>query len=106
MPDQIMITEKASHAKDVRAAVGSRYGSILAAEGHLLDLLEPCDIAPGSNGHPFSCVLMDFFSTHPASGGTKAARCKAIQDALRTASASGLHSARTRHFNPAIPANP
>jgi DNA topoisomerase-3 len=28
---------------------------------------------------------MDFFGTHPASGGNKAARFKAIQDALRTA---------------------
>jgi DNA topoisomerase III len=46
MPDQIVITEKASQAKDVRAAVGSRYGSILAAEGHLLDLLEPGDVVP------------------------------------------------------------
>ena len=41
MADQIVITEKTSQAKDVRAAVGSRYGDILPAEGHLLDLLEP-----------------------------------------------------------------
>ena len=38
---QIVITEKASQAKDVRTAVGSRYGAVLAAEGHLLDLCEP-----------------------------------------------------------------
>ena len=44
MPDQIVITEKARQAKDVRAAVGSRYGSILAAEGHLPDLLELGDV--------------------------------------------------------------
>ena len=43
MADQIVITEKTSQAKDVRAAVGSRYGDILPAEGHLLDLLEPED---------------------------------------------------------------
>ena len=36
MTRQIVITEKASQAKDVRAAVGSRYGTVLAAEGHLL----------------------------------------------------------------------
>ena len=35
MAEQIVITEKSSQAKDVRAAVGSRYGEILAAEGHL-----------------------------------------------------------------------
>jgi sulfide:quinone oxidoreductase len=46
MADQIVITEKTSQAKDVRAAVGSRYGDILPAEGHLLDLLEPEDVVP------------------------------------------------------------
>ena len=37
MADQIVITEKTSQAKDVRAAVGSHYGDILPAEGHLFD---------------------------------------------------------------------
>jgi hypothetical protein len=46
MVDQIVITEKSSQAKDVRAAVGSRYGEILPAEGHLFDLLEPEDVVP------------------------------------------------------------
>ena len=46
MADQIVITEKPSQAKDVRAAVGSRYGEILPAEGHLFDLLEPEDVVP------------------------------------------------------------
>ncbi len=46
MADQIVITEKSSQAKDVRAAVGSRYGVILPAEGHLIDLLEPEDVVP------------------------------------------------------------
>jgi DNA topoisomerase III len=46
MADQIVITEKFSQAKDVRAAVGSRYGDVLPAEGHLLDLLEPEDVVP------------------------------------------------------------
>jgi DNA topoisomerase III len=34
MVNQIVITEKSTQAKDVRAAVGSRYGEILPAEGH------------------------------------------------------------------------
>ena len=38
--------EGESQAKDVRAAVGSRYGAVLAAEGHLLDLCEPEDVNP------------------------------------------------------------
>ena len=46
MADQIVITEKSSQAKDVRAAVGSRYGEIPAAEGHLFEPLEPEDVVP------------------------------------------------------------
>jgi len=46
MADQIVITEKTSQAKDVRAAVGSHYGDILPAEGNLFDLLEPEDVEP------------------------------------------------------------
>jgi hypothetical protein len=38
MADQIVITEKTSQAKDVRAAIGSHYGDVLPAEGHLFDL--------------------------------------------------------------------
>src|SRR6267143_1789160 len=37
MTDQIVIAEKTSQAKDIRSAVGSRYGDILPAEGHLFD---------------------------------------------------------------------
>ena len=40
MIGQLVITEKASQAKDVRAAVGSPYGTGLPAEGHLFDLQE------------------------------------------------------------------
>ncbi len=35
--DQFVITEKTSQARDVRAAVGGRYGPVLPAEGHLID---------------------------------------------------------------------
>jgi len=44
--DQFVITEKTSQARDVRAAVGGRYGAVLPAEGHLIDLLEPEDVVP------------------------------------------------------------
>jgi DNA topoisomerase-3 len=63
MADQIVITEKSSQANDVRAAVGSRYGVILSAEGHLFDLLESEDVVPT----------------------WKAAKLKTIREALRTA---------------------
>jgi DNA topoisomerase-3 len=86
MADQIVITEKTSQAKDVRAAVGSRYGDILPAEGHLLDLLEPEDVVPAWKR--WSPVLLrpeGLYGTRPAEGGNKAAKLKAIREALRTA---------------------
>ena len=86
MSDQIVITEKTSQARDVRAAVGSRYGAVLPAEGHLLDLQEPQDAVPA--WQRWSAVLLrpdTLYGTRPAAGGNKAAKLKAIRDALRTA---------------------
>src|SRR5215208_5753844 len=85
MADQIVITEKSSQAKDVRAAVGSRYGEILPAEGHLFDLLEPEDVVP--EWKRWSPILLrpeDLYGTRPAEGGNKAAKLRAIREALRT----------------------
>ena len=86
MSDQIVITEKSSQAKDVRAAVGSRYGAILPAEGHLLDLLEPEDVNPAWKRWSTELLKPEgLYGTKPATGGNKAAKLKAIQTALRTA---------------------
>src|SRR5277367_140798 len=84
--DQIVITEKTSQAKDVRAAVGSRYGDILPAEGHLIDLQEPEEAVPAwKRWSPILLRPDGLYGTRPASGGNKAAKLKAIHDALRTA---------------------
>ena len=84
MADQIVITEKSSQAKDVRAAVGVRYGDILAAEGHLLDLLEPEDVVPAwKRWSPILLRPEGPYGTRPAEGGNKAAKLKAIREALR-----------------------
>ena len=86
MLDQLVITEKTSQAKDVRAAVGSRYGDILPAEGHLFDLLEPEDVVP--EWKRWSPILLrpeGLYGTRPAEGGNKAAKLRAIREALRTA---------------------
>ena len=86
MVDQIVITEKSSQAKDVRAAVGSRFGTILPAEGHLLDLEEPEDAMP--EWKRWSPILLrpnGLYATRPAKGGNKAAKLKAIREALRSA---------------------
>jgi DNA topoisomerase-3 len=86
MPDQIVITEKTSQAKDVRAAVGWRYGDVLAAEGHLLDLLEPEDVVPAwKRWSPIILRPEGLYDTRPARGGNKAAKLKAIREALRFA---------------------
>ena len=87
MTRQIVITEKASQAKDVRAAVGSRYGAVLAAEGHLLDLCEPEDVNPAWKRWSTALLKPDgLYGTKPATGGNKAAKLKAIRAALKTAS--------------------
>ena len=86
MADQIVITEKSSQAKDVRVAVGSRYGEILAAEGHLFDLLEPEDVLPAwKRWSPILLRPEGLYGTRPAEGGNKAAKLRAIREALRTA---------------------
>jgi DNA topoisomerase III len=86
MADQIVITEKTSQAKDVRAAIGSRYGDVLPAEGHLFDLLEPEDVVPAwKRWSPILLRPEGLYGTRPAEGGTKAAKLKAIREALRTA---------------------
>ena len=86
MADQIVITEKSSQAKDVRAAVGYRYGQILPAEGHLFDLLEPEDVVPEwKHWSPILLRPKGLYGTRPAQGGSKAAKRTAIREALRTA---------------------
>ena len=86
MADQIVITEKSSQAKDVRAAVGLRFGDILPAEGHLIDLLEPEDVVPEwKRWTPILLRPEGLYGTRPAMGGNKAAKLKAIREALRSA---------------------
>lgn len=85
MADQIVITEKSSQARDIRTAVGNRYGLILPAEGHLFDLQEPEDVVP--EWKRWSTVLLrpdGLYGTRPATGGNKAAKLKAIREAIRT----------------------
>jgi len=86
MTEQLVITEKTSQAKDVRAAVGSRYGAVLPAEGHLFDLQEPEDVVPAWKRWTAVLLRPDaLYGTRPAAVGNKAAKLKAIRDALRSA---------------------
>jgi len=84
--DQFVITEKTSQARDVRAAVGGRYGAVLPAEGHLIDLLEPEDVVPAWKRWTATLLRPDgLYGTRPATGGNKASKLRAIREALRTA---------------------
>ena len=86
MADQFVITEKTSQAKDVRTAVGSRYGNILPAEGHLIDLQEPEEAVPAwKRWTPILLRPEGLYGTRPAVGGNKAAKLAAIREALQTA---------------------
>src|SRR5438270_7869050 len=72
--------------RKIRAAVGSRYGDILPAEGHLFDLLEPEDVVPAwKRWSPLLLRPEGLYGTRPAEGGNKAAKLKAIREALRSA---------------------
>src|SRR5438445_2079570 len=86
MPDQIVITEKTSQARDIRTAVGSRYGDVLPAEGHLFDLLEPEEVVPAwMRWSPILLRPEGLYGARPAEGGNKAAKLRAIREALSTA---------------------
>ncbi|WP_455177900.1 DNA topoisomerase [Azospirillum melinis] len=80
----LIITEKSSQAKDLRAALGDRYGRILPAEGHLLRLAEPDEVDPAWKRWSPTLLKPDgLYPTRPDQGGNKAAKLQAIAAALR-----------------------
>jgi DNA topoisomerase-3 len=79
----LIITEKSSQARDLRAALGDRFGQILPAEGHLLRLAEPHEVE--ASWKSWACVLLKpagLYPTTPAREGNKPAKLKAIEAAL------------------------
>lgn len=80
----LIITEKSSQARDLRAALGNRFGHILPAEGHLLRLAEPEEVNP--DWKHWSCALLkpdNLYPTRAAKEGSKPAKLKAIAEALK-----------------------
>ena len=80
----LIITEKTSQARDLRAALGDRFGQILPAEGHLLRLAEPHEV--NASWKTWACVLLKpdgLYPTQPASEGNKPAKLRAIATALK-----------------------
>src|SRR5438477_9518847 len=79
----LIITEKTSQARDLRAALGDRFGQILPAEGHLLRLAEPHEVE--ASWKSWACVLLKphgLYPTKSAAEGNKPAKLKAIAAAL------------------------
>ena len=80
----LVITEKSSQARDLRAALGDRFGQILPAEGHLLRLAEPHEV--NAAWKSWASILLkpnDLYPTHPAPGGSRSAKLQAIASALK-----------------------
>jgi DNA topoisomerase III len=81
----LIITEKTSQARDLRAALGDRFGQILPAEGHLLRLAEPHEV--DSSWKSWSSILLKpdgLYPTRPSAQGNKTAKLNAIAAALKS----------------------
>ena len=59
----VIIVEKPSQARDLRAAIGSRFGEILPAEGHLIRLAEPDEV--NAEWKCWSCDLLKPEGVYP-----------------------------------------
>ena len=70
----VIIAEKGSQARDIRAALGDRHGQVLPAEGHLLRLAEPEEVNPAWRRWSFALLKPDgLYPTRPDRGGNKPA---------------------------------
>jgi DNA topoisomerase III len=80
----LIITEKTSQARDLRAALGDRYGQILPAEGHLLRLAEPHEVKPDWKSWASILLKPDgLYPTRAATEGSKTSKLNAIAAALK-----------------------
>ncbi len=76
----LIITEKTSQARDLRAALGDRFGQILPAEGHLLRLAEPHEVKAAWKA--WSSELLkpdDLYPTKSATDGTSPPSSKRLR---------------------------
>ena len=98
----LIITEKTSQARDLRAALGDRFGQILPAEGHLLRLAEPHEVE--ASWKSWTCVLLKpdgLYPTKPATEGNKPTKLKAIGAALKRCDQVILATRRPGRCSPA-----
>ena len=86
MMKTVIIAEKASQARDIRAAIGNCHGQVLPAEGHLLRLAEPEEIDPAWRRWSFTLLKPEgLYPTRPDRSGHKPVKLKVIQQALQGA---------------------
>lgn len=84
----IIITEKTSQKRDLAAAIGTEYGQIFPAEGHLLSLQEPQSVNNQWGKWSFDLLKPDdFYPTCPAPDASPSAmaKLKAIESAIKKA---------------------
>src|SRR3954470_707599 len=82
----VIIAEKGSQARDIRAAIGDHHGQVLPAEGHLLRLAEPEEVDPAWRTWSFALLKPDsLYPTRLDRSGNKPAKLKALQQALKGA---------------------
>src|SRR3954465_15361608 len=83
----VIIAEKGSQVRDIRAAIGDRHGQVLPAEGHLLRLAEPEEVDPAWQKWSFALLKPEgLYPTRLDRNGNKAAKLEAIRRALKSAS--------------------
>ncbi|WP_339864052.1 DNA topoisomerase [Paremcibacter congregatus] len=85
--ETVVICEKPSQARNIRAAIGDNYGRIVAAQGHLLRLEMPEEINPAWRRWNYDILVPENrrFDYRPSDGGGKEARLREIESALRQA---------------------
>ncbi len=84
MSRSIVICEKSSQAKAIRAAIGSRYGPVLPAQGHIVQLVEPDEYREEWKEWGTELLWPGHFYPKKASPGTKRL-LDAIRNEARTA---------------------
>ncbi|MAO80780.1 MAG: hypothetical protein CMH82_08990 [Nocardioides sp.] len=83
----IVICEKPSQARNVRDAVGDRYGKVMALRGHVIKLAEPEDVNPDWKQWGFQLLrpTSGFYPLNPDSSDGKGQLIKDIGEALQSA---------------------
>ena len=89
----LIITEKTSQARDLRAALGDRFGQILPAEGHLLRLAEPHEVE--ASWKSWACVLLKPDGLYPTQARDRGQQARQVEGDRRGAEA--LRSGDPRH---------